>query len=111
MVAIQPESPPLRTDPDGTIRVGSSRIPIERIVQEFQDGTSPVAITESYPTVTLADVFGVIAYYLRHSAEVDAYIAEREKQADEIQRQIEAKYGTQEGLRQRLLDRRSNSAK
>lgn len=101
-VVIQPEAPPLRTDPDGTIRVGSSRIPIERVVQEFQGGISPTAIVEAYPTITLTDVYGVIFYYLRHSTEVDAYIAQREREADEIQRQFEAKYGSQEGLRQRL---------
>lgn len=110
-VAIQPETPPLRTDPDGTIRVGKSRIVLERIVRAFQDGATPQSIADNYPTVTLADVYGVIAYYLRHRAEVDVYVAERERQANELQRRIEAEYGSQEGLRGRLLDRLQSRTK
>ena len=102
-VTIQHDAPPIKVWEDGSIRIGSTRIPIERVIQEYQDGTSPAAIVEAYPTVKLADVFGVLAYYFRHMAEIDAYIAERERQADELQQQIEAKYGSQEGARERLL--------
>jgi hypothetical protein len=58
---------------------------------------------EAYPTLTLMEVYGVIAYYLRHTGEIDAYIAERERQADEIQRQHEEKYGSVEGTKERLM--------
>jgi uncharacterized protein (DUF433 family) len=107
-VAIQPEAPPLRTEPDGTIRVGTSRIPLERVIHAFQDEVTPKEFVEAYPTVTLADVYGVIAYYLRHQAEVDTYLVERERQAEEIRRQIEARQGDSSDIRQRLLDRRAN---
>ena len=104
-VAIQPEAPPLRSDSDGTIRVGTSRIPVERVIDAHHDGVTPKEFVEAFPTVTLADVYGVIAYYYRHREVMDAYVAERERQANELQRQIETEYGSQDGLRQRLLDR------
>jgi uncharacterized protein (DUF433 family) len=107
-MAIRPEDPPLRTDPDGTIRVGTSRVVLEVIIHAYQDGQTPEAIAESYPTVTLADVYGVIAYYLRHRAEMDVYLAERERQAEELWRRIEARQGDSADLRERLLARRKD---
>ena len=47
----------------------------------------------NYPTTTLADVYGVIAYYLRHQAEMDTYIAEYEREGDQLRRKIEAEHG------------------
>ena len=78
---IQPEAPPLRQDASGALRVGSSRVLVELVIWAFQDGATPEAIAQRYPTATLADIYAVIAYYLRHRQEVDAYLAEREQQA------------------------------
>ena len=39
----------------------------------------PEAIAQRYPTATLADIYAVVAYYLRHRQEFEAYLAEREK--------------------------------
>lgn len=51
-----------------------------------------------FDTLDLADVYAVIAYYLRHGAEVDAYLAEQRRLADEVRREIEARF-PQAGLR------------
>lgn len=52
----------------------------------------------------LADVYAVFTYYLRHRAEVEAYLGEQERDASQIQEQIEAAYPP-DGLRARLLAR------
>jgi uncharacterized protein (DUF433 family) len=108
---IQPEAPPLRVDESGAIRVGNTRVLMVLVVRAFQDGVPPEEIVQRYDTLALADVYGVIAYYLRHRAEVEQHLAEYERKGDELQRQIEAEYGSQEGLRQRLLDRLSSRSK
>jgi phosphoenolpyruvate carboxylase len=59
-----------------------------------------------YPTLTLADTYSVIAYYLRHRDEVDAYLEERRRQAEEIRRKVEERYPTAQ-IRERLLARRT----
>ena len=43
--------------------------------------TTPDAIAQRYPTATLADIYAVIAYYLRHQEDLDAYLDTREQQA------------------------------
>ena len=52
------------------------------------------------------DVYSVIAYYLCHRDEVEAYLQERRGQADELRRQVEERSPSQ-GIRERLLARRS----
>src|SRR5947208_15495379 len=57
---------PLRVDEHGAIRVGDSQVLLDIVIREFNNGAEPHAIAQGYPTLHLADVYGVIAYYLRH---------------------------------------------
>ena len=65
---------PLRTDQQGKIRVGATRVLLELVIHAFQQGETAEGIIDSYPTLKLADVYAVIACYLTHHAEVDAYM-------------------------------------
>lgn len=56
--------------------------------------------------MTLADVYAVIGYYLRHQDEVDAYLAEQQQEADELRQQNEARCNPTD-IRARLLARRA----
>src|SRR5688500_3078362 len=100
------EAPPIREEADGALRVGESRVLLELVIRAFQDGATPEAIVQRYPTAALPDVYAVIAYYLRHRDEVDAYLARREEQSEEIRQQIETRQGDLDGIRARLLARR-----
>lgn len=54
--------------------------------------------------MSLPDVYAVIAYYLRHRAEVEHYLATRASEHADLRREIEARPGYQD-LRARLLAR------
>lgn len=99
------EAPPLSEDADGALRVGDSRVLLELVIRAFQDGATPETIVQRYSTVTLSDVYAVIAYYLRHRSEVEEYLARREHEADEVRQRIEARQGDLSAIRTRLLDR------
>ncbi|MEM7538757.1 MAG: DUF433 domain-containing protein, partial [Chloroflexota bacterium] len=88
-LVLQTESPPLTRDKTGAIRIGSSRVLLELVIRAFQDGATPETITQRYSTVTLAEIYSVIAYYLRHREEIDLYMIERERKAAEVRRRIE----------------------
>ena len=103
---IRSEMPPLREDSTGALRIGESRVLLELVIHAFQDGVTPEAIVQSYPTTTLGDVYAVIAYYLRNRAEIEAYLAQREGRAAEVRQRIEARQGDLGELRRRLLARR-----
>ena len=100
---------PLSADDDGVIRVGGTRVPLATVITAFHQGATPEEIVADFDTLDLADVYTVIAYYLRHGAEVDAYLAEQQRLADEVRRDVEARF-PQAGLRARLLARRARQA-
>ena len=103
-VPIHAEPPPLRQDASGAVRIGDSRVLLELVIRTFQDGATPEAIAQRYPTTRLSDVYSVIGYYLRHREEIDAYLAERERLGDKIWERIQQRQGDLGELRQRLLE-------
>jgi uncharacterized protein (DUF433 family) len=98
---------PLSTDNDGVIRVGNTRVTLDTIVAAFKEGATAEEIAYQYPTVSLADIYSVIGYYLRQKTEVDAYLKRREKFAAEVRRENEARFDAT-GIRERLLARRNS---
>lgn len=67
-------------------------------------GKTPESIHNAYQTVSLADVYAIFAYYLRHRAEVEACLAAQAREGAEIRVLIET-YDPPEGPRARLLAR------
>jgi uncharacterized protein (DUF433 family) len=67
---------------NGAYRVAESRVSLDSIVYAFNDGHSPETIAQSFPVLTLEQVYGSIAYYLGHRDEVDRYLADQEQDYD-----------------------------
>src|SRR2546428_556483 len=65
---------PLHRDSDNRIRVGGTRIPLDRVVECYQQGYTPEDTVDAFDSLQLADVYATIAYYLYHREEVDVYL-------------------------------------
>src|SRR5438552_1344756 len=100
------KAPPLRMDADGVVRVGGTRVTLDTVVWEYENGASAEEVVLHYPTLDLADAYAVFSYYLQNCAEVDVYLAERRKQAEEVRRENERRFPPN-GVRERLLARRA----
>ncbi len=100
---------PLSTDNDGVIRVGNTRVTLDTIVAAFKEGATAEEIAYQYPTVSLADIYSVISYYLHQRESVDAYLKRREKFAADVRKKNEARFDAT-GIRERLLARRKSGA-
>jgi uncharacterized protein (DUF433 family) len=103
---LQTDAPPLIEDSSGGLRVGNTRVLLELIINAFQDGATPESIVQRYDTLSLPDVYSVIAYYLRHREEVEAYLAGRERRAEEVREYIERDGGDLREIRDRLATQR-----
>lgn len=103
-LAIDPEPVPLVTDVDGVVRVGTTRVTLDTVVAAFREGATSEEIVQQYPTLRLADVYSVIAYYLRHRVTVDTYLGDRSRLGEEARRENEARSDLT-GIRDRLLAR------
>ncbi len=100
---------PLRTDPDGTIRVGKTRVTLIVVIQEYLNGSTPEEITQNFDVLNLADIHYVIGYYLNNRDEVDAYITERLENAEKRRLEWEAKHPLptlNKAERQAILEKR-----
>ena len=104
-LSIEPETAPLTLGQDGIVRIGKSRVTLDTLVYAFRDGADAQEIVERYPSLQLADVYAVIAYYLRHRDEVDAYLKDREAFRAGVRRENESRFPST-GLREKLLARR-----
>jgi uncharacterized protein (DUF433 family) len=97
------EAPPLRADSSGSLRIGNTRVLLELVIRAFQDGATVEAIVQSYPSLTLSDTYSTIGYYLRHSAEIDTYLADQEQKAETVQAKLMAAQPQLQQIRDRLL--------
>lgn len=101
---------PIKMNKDGVMLVSKTRVTLDTIVVAFNEGAVAEEIAHQYPSVSLADIYSVISYYLHNKRQVDSYLKRREKFAQEIRKQNEARFD-QAGIRERLLARQKNGKK
>jgi uncharacterized protein (DUF433 family) len=104
------EPVPLRIEADGTVRVGKTRVTLDILVGAYNMGYSAEKIARSYSTLQLADIYAVLSYYLRHREEVDAFLQDRQQEAEDLRSKIE-ELCPPDGFRERLLARRLQQTK
>ena len=63
---------------DAGYYVAGTRVSLDSLVYAFRAGESPETIQQQFPSLSLEQVYGAIAFYLGHQAEVDANIREGE---------------------------------
>lgn len=74
------------------MRVGKSRISLDLVVEQYENGRTPEDMVRAYDTLELADVFATIAYYLRHRDAVRLYLKRRAEEAEVLRAKIEAEH-------------------
>jgi uncharacterized protein (DUF433 family) len=70
---------------DGGYYVAGARVSLDSIVYAFRGGEGPETIQQNFPSLTLEQVYGAIAFYLGHQAEIDVNIREGE---EEVRRSV-----------------------
>ncbi|MEZ4706029.1 MAG: DUF433 domain-containing protein [Caldilineaceae bacterium] len=109
-LVIEQQMVPLQADQNNVIRVGNTRVTLDTVVHAFEQGHTAEEIAAHYPALRVADIYAVIAYYLNHQTEVQAYLQQQTKAIAELWESIEAKSDYQQ-FRQRLIARYQASAK
>jgi uncharacterized protein (DUF433 family) len=91
--------------------VAGTRVSLDSVAYSFLRGDSPESIAQSFPLLSLEEVYGAIAFYLAHRAEVDAYLQQNEREFDALRKKTRednpALVRKLEEARQRLLAPRS----
>ena len=64
---------------EGLYKVTGTRVSLDSIVYAFLSGQSAESIAQSFPVLTLEQVYGAITFYLAHREEIDRYLEAQEK--------------------------------
>jgi len=92
---------------EGLWRVAGTRVSVDSIIHAFWRGATPEQIVQDYEALTLAQVYGVLHYYLTHRRAVDAYL----KTQDRLDKKLRGELGAEHKefltcLRRRMEARR-----
>jgi uncharacterized protein (DUF433 family) len=105
MAEVATDPVPLVQGADGVMRVRGTRITLDTVFAAFREGATAEEIVQQYPSISLADVYQVIGYCLRHSSELEAYLAQR-RDTCRTTRELNESTWLPDGIRDRLLARR-----
>lgn len=94
ILKVTTEPVPMAADRDGSIRIGGTRVTLDNLLAHFEAGATPEEIVEQLDTLSLADVYLVRGYCLRHPDDVQEYLRERSRGAERIKAEIEAESGS-----------------
>ena len=72
-----------------TYRIEGTRISLDSIVYAFRSGLSPESISQSFPLLSVEQVYGAIAFYLANRAEIDTYLIAEEEAFDAMPQPLE----------------------
>ena len=96
----------LSKTPDGTVHIGETRVALESVVLHFSLGATAEQIAQKFPSLDLAEVYGVISYFLDNHEKVAEYVLQQEIDSDKIQSETESKFQSEiSALRKRILAR------
>lgn len=65
------------------IRIAGSRVGIETVLHDYQEGSSPEEMVLRYPTLSLEQVYATITYYLANREKVEVYLEQVRQQREE----------------------------
>lgn len=68
-------------------RIVGKRVSLDSIVYAFWAGQSPESILQSFPVLTLEEVYGAITFYLANRTSIDTYLAEGEQHFETLRQQ------------------------
>ena len=86
--------------------VEGTRISLDSVVYAFRSGLSPESIVQSFPLLTLEQVYGAIAFYLANRVEIDSYLSAEEVAFDAMPQPLQT---TDPALYNKLMAAKSAS--
>ncbi len=99
----------LTCTPQGTWRIAGTRVSLDSVIHSFWEGATPEEICQDFPSLSLAQVYEAIAYYLKQRDKVDAYLQAGQDSAEKLQQELNGRHREfLSRLRQQLLSSRQS---
>ena len=71
----------------GRIRIDGTRITVHRIVVLYKKGQSPEEIAQTYPHLSLGQIYTALAYYHSNRDQIELELAADDAEYDELKQQ------------------------
>ena len=71
----------------GTLHIAGTGVTVRTIVRYYKLGMSPEEIAAEYPHLSLAQVYGAMAYYHANRDEMDRHMAAEEAESERIEQE------------------------
>ena len=95
--------------PQGTWRIAGTRVSLDSVINCFWEGATPEEICQDFPSLSLTQVYGAIAYYLRQRDKIDAYLQAGRDSAEKLHQELNSRHREfLSKLRQQLLSSRQS---
>lgn len=75
----------------GGYQLTGSRVSLDSIVYGFLRGETAESIAQSFPVLTLEQVYGAITYYLAYQPEIDCYLRQAKAEFEQLRQVSRAK--------------------
>jgi len=72
----------LTQDRYGFIHFVGHRIGLNHVLDRYNEGYTPERLQEHLPTLSLAEIYAAISFYLENKAKVDVYLKENRAEID-----------------------------
>jgi uncharacterized protein (DUF433 family) len=79
---------------EGSWRIADSRVSLDSVVLAYLEGQSPETIADEFPTLSLEQIHGALAFYLRHRKEIDGYLKSQVARWEQLRTESEAVHGS-----------------
>ena len=79
--------------PEGGWRITGSRVSLDSVVHAYRQGRAPEVIAADFPSLSLEQVHGAIAFYLRHREEIDRHLAAQDARWEQSRADSHVKLG------------------
>lgn len=100
------EALPIGKDEQGVYRIAGTRVTLATLIAHFRQGYTAEDLAESFPSISLENIYLAIGQYLRHQQEYDSHLNVHNQVAERVKTAIESKPGYKE-LRAKLLAART----
>ena len=77
---------------DGGYYIVGTRVSLDSVVYAFLRGESPEGIAESFPALSLEQVYGSVTFYLANQRAIDAYLEEGKVQFARLREEARRKH-------------------
>jgi len=76
---------------ENVYRLAGTRVSLDSVVHAFWRGETAESIAQSFPVLTLEQVYGALTFYLANKSDIDVYLEKADKEFEKLRQDARSK--------------------